>query len=158
MSDDLLNDKGKELANELGLTEEELLGGIKSTQYNLAWMRVDNASLEPEGKELARFKINLGRAYEGMVDALSEALNYSNIQRMANELQSIDNQDAGKLLKAVRILQQIGKEGLVDVNSESRSTPDVYTEDMNESVKLGKRLKEAKIIIESTSTHKELKN
>lgn len=107
-------------------------------------------------KDLDQFKINLGRVYHGMVDALSEGLNYNNIQRMANELQSIDNQDAGKLLDAVQILQQIAKEGLVDANSEGYSMPDVYTENMDETVQLGERLDEAKTIIESTNTHKNL--
>lgn len=157
-NDDMLNDTGKELADALGMSQDQLLGGIKSTQYNLAWMKVENASLEPEGRNLENFERSLGRAYRGMVEALSDALDYNNVKRMADELQHIDSEDGQILLSAVQILEQISVEGLVDVEIQSNGTPDVYVETMDEAVKLAERLKKAELRIKSTDIHAELIN
>lgn len=154
----MLNDTGKELADALGMSQDQLLGGIKSTQYNLAWMKVENASLEPEGRNLENFERSLGRAYRGMVEALSDALDYNNVKRMADELQHIDSEDGQILLSAVQILEQISVEGLVDVEIQSNGTPDVYVETMDEAVKLAERLKKAELRIKSTDIHAELIN
>lgn len=156
--DDMLNETGKELADALGMTQGELLSGLKSTQYNLAWMKVENASLEQNERGLDEFNRSLGRAYKGMVESLSEALEYNDIQRMEGALKSIDTNDAGKLLEAVRILEQIGTEGLVDATVEGYGTPDVHVETMDEAVELGQRLRKAKASIESTDIHRELSN
>lgn len=160
MSDDnMLNDTGRELADSLGISEDELLGGLKSTQYNLAWKSVREATLEkPNDGDLDSFKRNLGRACKGIVDALSVALEYDNIQQMAGTLRSIDNRDAQKMLEAVNELDQIGSEGLIDVGHEGYGTPNVNVNDMGEASKLGHRLRKVKTTIESTQIHAQLQS
>lgn len=158
MSDDMLNKTGKKLAEELDITEGELIGRLKSTQYNLSWMMVKDSTLEPKDQELDEFKHNIGKAYRGMVESLQDALDYNSIGEMEKDLQSADSSDGEKFLNAVNVLQNVYRDGLVEADFGDYSTPEVYVDSMDEAISLGQRLSEAKSSIESTELHKQLQN
>lgn len=158
MSDDLLNNTGKQLAEDLGMTQGELLGGLKSTKYRLSWMQVENATLEYNNQEFDQYKRSLGNACKAMIESLSEILNYNDIQKMKQSIQSVSTEDADKLLKAVEILNQILSKGLIDSSTDEYHSPDVHVENIDDAIELGERLRKAKNYIKSTSIHSELSN